>query len=234
MERREREFDVRMRVGGIVLVATLLSCAGLAAVLWYRAPLPRSYAEPTGNLSPTTKVPAAAEEHPASTGQRPDSNLQEAVKAPQPVQVPPEPSAVNDSRVDAIVTSEDQSKTIIPASRDVPADLTKEPAGAGHLHLLSDNVNRNRIDFEITHNRTDEVAPGIYLTVRNTNVEQQRIDVWLQIAEDGRTVRIREQKAQTVVLFTTKRDARSRELVFTRIDKSGAAGYLLIPTETNG
>jgi hypothetical protein len=98
--------------------------------------------------------------------------------------------------------------------------------------LLADTVNRNRIDFEVSRNRTEEVAPGIFLTVRDTNVDRQQINGWLQVAEDGRTVWFRDQGAQKVMTFTTKRDERSHELVFTHVSKQGVAGYLLIPTTT--
>jgi septal ring factor EnvC (AmiA/AmiB activator) len=100
------------------------------------------------------------------------------------------------------------------------------------VHLLADAVNRNRIDFEVSRNRTEEVAPGIFLTVRDVNVGRQQIDGWLQISEDGRTVWFRDQGAQKIMTFTTKRDERTHELVFTHVGKQGVAGYLLIPTTT--
>jgi len=228
MERREREFERHMRVGAVVLVATILSCVALATVLWYRVPLLRHTDEPTGNLTPAAQLPASSRDHPQSIGQNPQ--LPERSKSPQPVQGPAEANVARESLSVPSVASVDKSKTVTATSRDDDPDPGKGLSASEPLRLLSDNVNRDRIDFEITRNKTDEVAPGIYLTIHNTNVEQQRIDALLQIAEDGRTLRLREQKAQTVVIFTTKRDARSRELVFTRIDKSKVAGYLLIPT----
>src|SRR5215471_17920537 len=62
MDRREREFESRMLYSGIVLVVTLLACAGLGATLWYRVPLLRASAEPTVNPPQIAKLPAAAEE----------------------------------------------------------------------------------------------------------------------------------------------------------------------------
>jgi chromosome segregation ATPase len=100
------------------------------------------------------------------------------------------------------------------------------------VQLLADAVNRNRIDFEVSRNKTEEVAPGIFLTVRETNVDRQQINGWLQISEDGRTVWFRDQGAQKVMTFTTKHDERSHELVFTHVGKQGVAGYLLIPMTT--
>jgi len=107
-------------------------------------------------------------------------------------------------------------------------------SNSSELHLLSDSVNRDRVDFEVVHNQTEEVAPGIFLTVRDTDVEHQRINGWLQIAEDGRTVVIRDQGAQKVMAFNTRGDSRSRELVFTFIGKNGVAGYMLIPVAKAG
>ena len=78
-----------------------------------------------------------------------------------------------------------------------------------------------------------EVAPGIFLTVRDTDVERQQINGWLQISEDGRTVWLRDQSARKVMIFATTHDERSHELVFTRVGKQGVAGYLLIPVTTS-
>jgi len=100
---------------------------------------------------------------------------------------------------------------------------------SSNTRLLADAVDRNRIDFEISRNKTQEVAPGIFLTVRDTNVERQQINGWLQISEDGRTVWLRDQSAKSVMIFATTHDERSHELVFTRVGKQGVAGYLLIP-----
>jgi hypothetical protein len=44
----------------------------------------------------------------------------------------------------------------------------------------------------------------------------------------------REQDGQKIKVFATQPDATNRELVFTRIDKSGVGGYPLIPTENTG
>jgi len=235
IERRELEFDKRMRFNRIVLVTTLLSCVGLAAVLWYRVPLLRTFETAlTGSLPVISKHPAAVEAQPDSTGGKLNSMSQEHEKMSQPAQALPESNAVQDSGLHSNVADADKLRATIPTVRDVHSRLEEAPSGSQQLRLLSDNVNRDRVDFEITRNRTDEVAPGIYLTIQSTDVEQQRIVGWLQIAEDGRTVWIREQSAQKVIVFATRRDARNRELVFTRIDKSGAAGYLLIPTGNAG
>jgi hypothetical protein len=100
---------------------------------------------------------------------------------------------------------------------------------SSNTRLLADAVDRNRIDFEVSRNKTQEVAPGIFLTVRDTNVERQQINGWLQISEDGRTVWLRDQSAQKVMIFTKTHDERGHELIFTRVGKQGVAGYLLIP-----
>jgi hypothetical protein len=225
MERREREFDARLRFGRIVLVLTLLSCAGLAAALWYRVPLFRT---PT-----ISKLPAGVQVQPDSTAEKLNPILQVRDKTSEPAQERPESNAARDSGLQSNAAHVDNVIATNLTVPDVHSRFGEAPSGS-QLRLLSDSVNRNRVDFEVTRNRTDEVAPGIFLTIQSTDVEQQRIDGWLQIAEDGRTVWIRAQSPQRVILFATRHDTRSRELVFTRIDKSGAAGYLLIPTETTG
>jgi len=98
------------------------------------------------------------------------------------------------------------------------------------VNNVADHISRQRTDFEVTKNRTEQVVPGAYLTIRQTDVEQQNVDGWLQLAAEGRILWIHGHGAQTPVTFVTQQEQRVHELVFTRIGKNGVAGYVLVPT----
>ena len=115
------------------------------------------------------------------------------------------------------------------SSESAPKAASPESSSSATTLRLADSVTRVRTDFVLPLNKTWEVVPGIFLTVREASLKSQRIDGWLQIAEDGRTVPIRSQGLQDPATFTTRRDLRKRAVVFTRIDKWQVAGYLLIP-----
>jgi predicted nucleic acid-binding Zn-ribbon protein len=101
------------------------------------------------------------------------------------------------------------------------------------LNALSHQVDRKRVDFELQNGHTREIVDGIYVTVKKTDVERQSVDGWVQIASDGRFLWLRGQGAQNPVSFSSRADARPEQLIFTRIGRDTAAGYILVPI-TNG
>ena len=90
-------------------------------------------------------------------------------------------------------------------------------------------MDRRRIDFEVSKDRTEEVVPGIYLTIKRMDVGRQQVNGWLQIASDGRFVWLTGAGAQNPIGFSGRGDERATQLVFTRIGDHSAAGYLLVP-----
>jgi chromosome segregation ATPase len=94
---------------------------------------------------------------------------------------------------------------------------------------LSYQVGRKRTDFELKNGRTLQVVDGIYVTIKNTDVERQRVDGWVQIASDGRFVWLRGEGAQHAIDFSSRADARPYQLVFTRVGRDSAVGYVLVP-----
>ena len=95
------------------------------------------------------------------------------------------------------------------------------------VDALSYQVDRRRVDFELKKDQADEVAAGIHLTITRTDVAHQKIDGWVQVA--GRFVWLDDANAQQPIPFASVGEERSYQLIFTRIEDGGAAGYLLIP-----
>ena len=97
------------------------------------------------------------------------------------------------------------------------------------LKALNNEVDRSRVDFEVSKNKTEQVAPQIYVTISHIDVGNQKVHGWMQLADEGRIVWIRGLNAQQALTFVTRSDNRTHELVFTGIQDSGATGYLLLP-----
>ena len=97
---------------------------------------------------------------------------------------------------------------------------------------VADHLSRQRTDFVVSKNRTEQVVPGLYLTIRQTDPGLQSVDGWLQLANEGRILRIHAQGAQKPIIFVTQQEQRTHELVFTRIGKDSVIGYLLMPPPT--
>ena len=101
--------------------------------------------------------------------------------------------------------------------------------GQDRMDELSSEVDRQRIDFEVSKNKSDQLVEGITLTVRKTNVGKQEVEGWLHIVNDGRIVWIHDAGAQHPIAFASSKDSRAYQLVFTKVAKSGVIGYLLAP-----
>ena len=101
---------------------------------------------------------------------------------------------------------------------------------ANRLDTVSKQIGRERVAFEVSTNRTRHVASGIYVTVKHTDVARQRVDGWMQLADEGRILWIRGLGLQETFPFATRADNRTHELVFTGIQERDATGYLLLPT----
>lgn len=102
-------------------------------------------------------------------------------------------------------------------------------AHAANLNSLNDQVDREEVPFEVANGTTEQVAPGIYVTVSHTDLGHQRVDGWMQIADEGRIVWIHSLPAQQAMTFVTQSDNRTHQLVFTGVQQHGATGYLLLP-----
>jgi hypothetical protein len=229
IEMHQSEVDAYIRRTNVLWVVMFLAIAGFGTVIFYgfrtgalvvRLPSAQTSSNhDQGRLSPP-------EENQSSRNQ--SSQDQHNEISQQPLSSESELTQVNNAQEDVpSVQAKRESPGTVGGSSN--PDRTSQN-GSWNIPLLADAVNRNRIDFEIPRNKTEEVAPGIFLTVRDTDVERQQITGWLQISEDGRTVWLRDQSAEKVMIFKTTHDERSHELVFTRVGKQGVAGFLLIPT----
>jgi hypothetical protein len=98
----------------------------------------------------------------------------------------------------------------------------------GDFDAYADKFAVKRVDFEVARNHDTTVAPGISLQVNGTDVSYQKINGSV-LTPDHHTIWLRQLKVQEPVFLTSFEDGRTRELVFTRVSKNGAVGYVLVP-----
>jgi len=102
--------------------------------------------------------------------------------------------------------------------------------GQDGLHSLAQEVHRQRVDFEVSENRSVEIAPGVSITVLKTNVSYQSFDGFLSLTNEGRTVWLSNVGiAKAMSFYPTKQAHRSYDLVVTTISRKGVVGYLMVP-----
>lgn len=86
-----------------------------------------------------------------------------------------------------------------------------------------------RVDFEVTRDHSQELAEGVSLDITGTDISHRRVNGWMWIMPDRRTIWLRGQGAQQPVVFYGYHDGKRRELVITNVTKDSATGYLLLP-----
>lgn len=95
--------------------------------------------------------------------------------------------------------------------------------------VVARQIDRRRLDFEVSKDQTREIVQGLTLTVSKLNVSYQRVEGRLHVIPDGRILWIRGQGIQQPVRFYSHHDQRPYEVVFTRVTKDDAVGYVLMP-----
>jgi hypothetical protein len=95
------------------------------------------------------------------------------------------------------------------------------PPAAGH------NSGPRRVRFEVLKSHRRELAPGISMGLTRTDVAGLRVDGWMWVMPDRRTIRLRHQRALEPVIFY--RGGRKRELVITKVSVNSVSGYLIVP-----
>jgi len=98
------------------------------------------------------------------------------------------------------------------------------------LTTLSNRLDAKKVDFELQKSKTQEITPGIYLTVRRADAGKQQIDGTLQLSTDSRMMPIRAQGTQIPITFYTAGQSRPVQLVFTNVGKNTVSGYVMVPT----
>jgi len=114
--------------------------------------------------------------------------------------------------------------------REIAAVKTTQQQDRGDFDAYADKFAVKRVDFEVTKNHSSSVAPGISLQVNATDVSYQKVSGSV-LTPDNRTIWLRQLKVQEPVFLTSFADGRTRELVITRVNKTGATGYVLVPSQ---
>ena len=122
----------------------------------------------------------------------------------------------------------DQNAT--STDREIAAVKTTQQRDRGDFDAYTDKFAVKRVDFEVTKSHSTAVAPGISLQVNATDVSYQKVSGSV-LSPDNHTTWLRQLKVQEPVFLTSFADGRTRELVFTRVNKTGAVGYVLVPAQ---
>jgi F0F1-type ATP synthase membrane subunit b/b' len=97
------------------------------------------------------------------------------------------------------------------------------------LSTVARNLDRQRMNFEVSKKQSQELAPGLAFTVLKTDVSHQQVDGYLHLIPEGRFLWVHGQGIEQPMLFHNQDDKRAYEVVFTRVAQDSAVGYVLMP-----
>jgi hypothetical protein len=118
--------------------------------------------------------------------------------------------------------------------RNVSGVREQEEQDAQNVAALSQKLDRQRIDFELTKGQSKELAPGVSLRIAGVNPIYQRYHGSLWLLQDHRTVWLQGQSVNEPVRFFHKDGGEPYELVVTDVTRKSVAGYLLVPVKPEG
>ena len=100
------------------------------------------------------------------------------------------------------------------------------------VNALGHKLALHRVDFEVTKNRSRELAEGIWLDITGTDTLHRSVSGWIWVMPDRRTIWLKGQNAGEPVVYYGHEDGKKRELAITNVTKGFVTGYLLLPGES--
>jgi sortase A len=125
-----------------------------------------------------------------------------------------------------------QSAAAPPAARR--PGLNRAARTAAPLKSVEENPGSRKVTFSVSANHSRQLAPGISFGLSGTDVTYHRVNGWMWVMPDRRTIWLRDQSAREPVIFYGSQDGRRHELVITSVTANSVAGYLLLPEEPHG
>jgi predicted nucleic acid-binding Zn-ribbon protein len=97
------------------------------------------------------------------------------------------------------------------------------------VNNLTQQVERGRVNFELSKNQIAELSPEITMDLTSTDVTYQRYSGWVYFQPDHRYLWVRDQGVAQPVVFYDQQQARQYQVVVTGLHGGSATGYLLLP-----
>jgi len=98
-----------------------------------------------------------------------------------------------------------------------------------------DGINKKlavkRVDFEVSKNHSQQLTEELSLGITSTDVSHRRVNGWMWVMPDRRTIWLQKQAAQQPIIWYGRSDGKRREVVITNVDRGSVSGYVLLPAD---
>lgn len=112
-----------------------------------------------------------------------------------------------------------------PTTGQQAAKVAGRPAGVQEYRNSNRRTNA-RVFFHVSERHSRTLAPGISLGLSWADASRHRLNGWVWIMPDRRTIWLRDQDAREPIVFYSSLDGKKRELVITKVDMTSVTGYL--------
>ena len=93
------------------------------------------------------------------------------------------------------------------------------------------NRTGGKLMFEVNTNHSRRLSAGILLGVTRTDVSHHRVNGWMWLMPDRRTIWLHNHSSREPLIFYGRLDGKQRELVITDVTKTSVKGYLVLPEQ---
>ena len=131
----------------------------------------------------------------------------------------------------ALVTQGEAPAQAAPQTASAQEVSQQEPAKHQREPPEKAKEREKKIPFTVTKDHSRQLAPGISLGLTGTDVRDHRVDGWMWLMPDRKTVWLRNQQAQEPVVFYSGPGGKKRELQITAVDQNSVTGFLVLPSE---
>jgi sortase A len=119
-----------------------------------------------------------------------------------------------------------------------PASIASAPVASAAIASIAQRNGTDDVPapgkeiFTIEKDHSRQLAPGISIGITDTNAGDRRVNGWMWLLADRRTIWLRDQSTSDPVVFYSAGDGRRHELRITQVTPNSATGYYrVLPSE---
>ncbi|TAM84706.1 MAG: hypothetical protein EPN47_00915 [Acidobacteria bacterium] len=133
---------------------------------------------------------------------------------------------------DLASTRQDLASVKDGSSNQLAALQEQQASAHDQIASLNGLLSTDQVGFEAQKGRDEQIIPGISLHLTRMDISHQRFQGWIWLKGSGRRIWFRRQAIESPVVFYPDPGGEACELVVTRVNRKDAAGYLLIPSDS--
>jgi hypothetical protein len=131
----------------------------------------------------------------------------------------------------------DARQEIVALRQETNSDLAllhRQASGNDEqLGAIARRLEPERVNFEVSKNQVTSIVPDISVNLMATDVAYQRFTGWVYYLPDRRFLWVHDHGVQQPVVFYGRDNSQQYQVVITSVQNASAAGYLLLPGESN-